>query len=56
MTKINYNIFDMTGMCQMRKGKASILPKGAYKCWPVGTVHLFHWPDVREHLNNISCV
>lgn len=36
--------------------KASLLPKGDFKCWLGETVHLFLWTDACKFLNNIGCV
>lgn len=36
--------------------KASLLPKGAYKCWLGETVPLFQWTDACKFLNNIGCI
>lgn len=38
------------------RGKASLLPKGAYKCWLGETVHLLQWTDACKFLNNIGCI
>lgn len=55
MTKINYSIFDRTGICQMREKKHHFFPRELINPGWVST-WLFQWTDACKFLNNTGSI